>query len=381
LVNPTVNTWVHNFSRRPEGKHLPYALACEINNSCFIHLARFASNSNWTRAILEGTPIPFTALDEFRGLFQIIVNNWRAQGLKHRQLSHYSSPPSTWFSPETSKEASKKAAKTSDNASPGNKPAGRNGGGAVPPQASNSTRLDTKDPHFGMIIVPDNIRHGPQLPSGKQLCLPFTVHGKACTNGYNCTNAHVTLTRASILDLKAIKRWGTNTPNVEWALGRPKRLSAASSAPTPASPKASSPPAQVSPQAVAANGSQASTTTNSHSVSTLATPVETLSTQELFARAAASAEPLLPVASLVSPPLTNLEVKHLLPASATNANVSSAKQQESPVNAFSTKQSAQGQKPAAPKQAFSLLPNEDNVLPSLLDGNESGDDPNDEIHC
>jgi hypothetical protein len=168
-------------------------------------------------------------------------------------LSHYSSPPSTWVSPEAMKEAAKKVAKTSDNASPSLKSGGRSGGN--PNQQSAASRPSAKDPTFGMIIVPDNIRHGPQLPSGKKLCLHFAAQGKACTNGYNCTNAHVTLNRASIPDLKAIKRRVTDSAQVEWAVGRPKRLGEASPAPTADSPQASLTPAQVTPLA-AANGSQ-----------------------------------------------------------------------------------------------------------------------------
>ena len=62
-------------------------------------------------------------------------------------------------------------------------------------------------------------------------------------------NAHVTLNRASIPDLKVIEHWVTDTAHVEWAVGRPKRLSEASSASTLESPQASLTPAQVSPPA------------------------------------------------------------------------------------------------------------------------------------
>ena len=252
LSDATVSRWATTFARRPEGRHLPYALALEINNNIFVQLTKFATNSKWTKAVLEGTEIPATALTDFRSMFDITVNNWRKVASTD-SLSHYSSPPSTYINPEVAKEAAKKAAKTSDTSSPSSKPTGRTGN--TPHQQSTPSRPAARDPTFGMIIAPDNIRHGPQLPSGKRLCLHFAVQGKACTNGYNCTNAHVTLNRASIPDLKAIERWVTDTTQVKWAVGRPKRLGEASSARTPESPQASPTPAQVSPPA-ATNGNQ-----------------------------------------------------------------------------------------------------------------------------
>jgi hypothetical protein len=252
LSDSTVACWVKNFSRRPEGKHLPYALALEINNSIFVQFTRFATSSTWTRAVLEGTEIPTTALTDFRSLFDITINNWRKISSTD-SLSQYSSPPSTWVPPEVAKEAAKKAAKTSDTSSPSAKSHGR--AGNAPSQQSAPSRPSAKDPTFGMIVAPDNIRHGPQLPSGKRLCLYFAAQGKACTNGYNCTNAHVTLNRASIPDLKAIERWVNDTAQVDWAIGRPKRLGEASNARPPEASQTSPTPAQVSPPA-ATNDSQ-----------------------------------------------------------------------------------------------------------------------------
>ena len=248
LVHPDVSHWVHTFARRPEGKHLPYALAFEINNGCFVQFARFASNSTWTRAVLEGSEIPHEALSEFGAVFLLTINNWRKISMT-LSLSHYSSPPSTWVSPEVLKEAAKKAAKTTEISSPSAKPAAKAGGASS--SSPTAPRISPKDPLFGMVIVPDNIRHGPQLSMGKRLCLPFSTHGKLCAHGYNCTNAHVTLTKASIPDLQAIERWVLTTPNVDWALGRPKRLTEADPATTPVSPPPPPPPAQVSPPAAA----------------------------------------------------------------------------------------------------------------------------------
>jgi hypothetical protein len=245
LVNPIVNNWVHSFTRRPEGKHLPYSLAFEINNGVFIHFAKFATSSTWTRAALEGTEIPISALADFNATFNVVLSNWRKISATD-SLSIYSSPPSTWISPETKKEESKKVAKTSEYSSPSSKPSNKSG---TTSNTSNSARLSPKDPLFGMVIVPDNLRHGPQLPTGKRLCLHFAGQGKACVHGYNCQQAHVTLNRASIPELKAIERWVLATPNVDWALGRPKRLTDSPPAATlnTDSPRATSAPAPVTP--------------------------------------------------------------------------------------------------------------------------------------
>lgn len=126
------------------------------------------------------------------------------------------------------KEAAKKVAKTSNNALPSSKSGGRLGG--TPNQQTAASHPSAKDPTFGKIDVPDNIRHDLQLPSGKRLCLRVAAQSKACTNGYNCTNAHVTLNRASIPDLNAIKPWVTDSAQVEWVVSRPKRLGETSSA-------------------------------------------------------------------------------------------------------------------------------------------------------
>lgn len=48
LVHPDVSNWVHTFTHCPKGKHLPYALAFEINNGCFVQFAHFTTKSTWT---------------------------------------------------------------------------------------------------------------------------------------------------------------------------------------------------------------------------------------------------------------------------------------------------------------------------------------------
>jgi hypothetical protein len=372
-----------NFARRQEGKHLPYALALEINNSIFVQFTRFATSSTWTRAVLEGTEIPATALTDFRGLFDITINNWRKISSTD-SLSQYSSPPSTWVPPEAAKEAAKKAAKTSENSSPSSKSIGRSGN--APSQQSAASRPSARDPTFGMIVAPDNIRHGPQLPRGKRLCLHFAIQGKACTNGYTCTNAHVTLNRTSIPDLKAIERWVTDTAQVDWAVGHPKRLGEASSARTPESPQASSTPAQVfstggyeRKSGLVIHNSNSSIRHYCSHVHILSvrltvkqagispsTNIENLSTQEIFARAAASADPPLPPSLTVSPPLTNPAVKRLLTASRPKPTIPP------------TQREAKTTKLVAPTTRAPTRTSTTNTLPPLLDGDNSDDDSDDE---
>ena len=155
----------------------------------------FATNSNWTHAILKGTEIPNMALNKFCSVFNIIINNNWQKISGTDSLSHYSSRPSTLVSavsPEATKEAAKKVAKTSYNLSPSSKPVGRSR--CMSNQQSTTSHLSTKAPTFKMIIVPNNIHHGLQLPSALWLCLHFAGQGKTCTNEqYKCTNAHVTL--------------------------------------------------------------------------------------------------------------------------------------------------------------------------------------------
>jgi hypothetical protein len=316
----------------------------------FIHFAKFATSSAWTRAALEGTEIPISALADFNATFNVVLSNWRKISATD-SLSIYSSPPSTWIAPETKKEESKKAAKTSEYSSPSSKPSNKSGTAS---NTSNSARLSTKDPLFGMVIVPDNLRHGPQLPSGKRLCLHFAGQGKACVHGYNCQQVHVTLNRASIPDLKAIERWVIATPNVDWALGHPKHLTDPPLASTlnPDSLRAAPAPAPVTP--VPAPATQA------------------LSSEEIFAWAVADADPPLPLPAFTSPPLTNAAVKRILQGQVSN---------ELPSTPTGTRP-ARASTHAAPRPS-PFLPTDNEPLPTLLtndDSDDEDDDDNDETH-
>ena len=89
------------------------------------------------------------------------------------------------------------------------------------------------------------------------------------------------------------------------------------------------------------------------------------STQQLFAQAAASADPLLPSATFMSPSLTNLAVKRILQAT--------IPQRTTPLVP---------RPPTARKRPASLSASvpraDDDALPPLLDGDESNDDSDDE---
>jgi hypothetical protein len=212
-------------------------------------MAQFATNANWGRAALEGTPIPASTLEGFQHLRAVVINNWNKFS-QASNLGPYLSPSSIWVSPKVAKESAKKAAKTSESASPGSQQAKTT---ALAQSATPTRNAAPPGPNseIGMVVVPDNIRSGPQLPTGKRLCLFFSGKGRRCTNGYNCPNAHVTLTKASIPELQAIERWVDNTPNVTWSSGRPHRLGALP-ATTPASPASTPTVPQVSPQAAPA---------------------------------------------------------------------------------------------------------------------------------
>jgi hypothetical protein len=258
LIKPNVRTWIEHFQRTPAGEHLPHSLAVDIHNNCLIQMAQFANHADWGRAVLEKTDIPTSALEAYQHLRSMAIVNW-SKCAQASTLGPYISPTATWVSPKAAKDA-KKAAKTNDTSSPSskqNRTTATNANTNQPTASSRSTTPGTSNPDFGMLVVPDNIRNGPQLPSGKRLCLLFTAKGRTCTNGYNCPNAHVTMGKASITELQAIERWVTNTAAVSWANGRPRRLtdnaqSTPSSSPAPSRPAA----AQASPPAAAADGTQ-----------------------------------------------------------------------------------------------------------------------------
>jgi hypothetical protein len=105
-----------------------------------------------------------------------------------------------------------------------------------------------------MVSAPDTIRHGPQLSSGKRLCLAFAVNGKSCPNGITCSGGHTSFQNVSIPDLQLIDRWVTDTANVSWIGGRPRRLNDPTTTTlAPATPPAHNAPAQVTPPGGANN--------------------------------------------------------------------------------------------------------------------------------
>jgi hypothetical protein len=249
LIRPQVRNWIEYFQRLPHGEHLPHSLAVDINNNCLIQMAQFATNANWGRAALDGTPIPASSLEGYQHLHAVVVNNWNKFS-QASNLGPYLSPSSIWVSPKTAKESAKKVAKTTDTASP-NSQQHRTTSSSQSTASRTSSSPGGPNSDIGMIVVPDNIRNGPQMPTGKRLCLLFSSKGRRCPNGYDCPNAHVTLTKASIPELQAIERWVDNTPNVTWSSGRPHRLGTIP-APTPAPPPSATPVPQVSPQAAPA---------------------------------------------------------------------------------------------------------------------------------
>jgi hypothetical protein len=249
LASHQVQLWLEHHTRTAHGEHLAYAIAQDIHNNCLIHIAQFALNATWIQASLEGTEIPASALDWYRSVHLSVIANIQKASMSD-SLGAYQSPPSTWVSPKAAKEAkdqAKKAAKTSETSSPNSRA----------PRASNSNtsnqqsqpRSGGSNPELGILLAPDNIRNGPQLPSGKRLCLLFTVKGRTCPNGFSCAGSHLTPRNATLPELQSVDRWVANTPNVSWVF-RPPALSApgASNQPIPSPTPAPSPAAPVTPQ-------------------------------------------------------------------------------------------------------------------------------------
>jgi hypothetical protein len=245
-----VQFWVEQFTRQTTGDHLPYAIALDINNNSIVHLAQFANDARWIQAVSQGADIPASALDYYRSVHNcVIANLQRASGSD--SLGSYQSPPSTWISPRV-----KKAAKTTETSSPSgarqqmrSAPTNQHQATASHQQAAHP-RTTTSNPDFGMLLVPDHIRNGPQLASGKRLCLLFAAKTRSCSNRSTCNGEHVTSHTASIPDLRTIDRWVTDTPNASW-VHRPAILRNHHTT-TPShsgSPAATMPSGQVSPSA------------------------------------------------------------------------------------------------------------------------------------
>jgi hypothetical protein len=245
LAQKDVHNWVETFTKTERGEHLPYALTLEMHNNCLSYFARFATDFSQINAVLTGQEIPFSALDFYHMLRANVLNNWQKASAADT-LGPYVSPLSTWVSPRVNKEASRKVAKTTETLTPGLKQPARTN--TTTTSQSMMPRSAGSNPNWGMIQAPNNIHHGPQLPSGKRLCLAFAVTGQSCSNRYNCANAHISMKNGSLPDLQAIDRWVTDTANITWAHRHPARLNDATATTTPATPPASTLAARVSPQ-------------------------------------------------------------------------------------------------------------------------------------
>jgi hypothetical protein len=218
-----VQFWVEQFTRQTTGDHLPYAIALDINNNSIVHIAQFANDAKWIQAVSQDTEIPASALDYYRSVHNsVIANLQRASGSD--SLGSYQSPPGSWISPRVAK----KAAKIAETSSPSgarqqmrSAPSNQHQGTAS--NQSANPRGSTSNPDYGMFLVPDNIRNGPQLASGKRLCLLFAAKGRSCSNRFTCSGEHVSSRTASIPDLRTIDRWITDTVNASW-VNRPAIL-------------------------------------------------------------------------------------------------------------------------------------------------------------
>jgi hypothetical protein len=254
LAQPDMKLWVDRFSRGTGGEHLPYSLILDLHNS-WIHLARFATNPKYIRAVLNEEEIPASALTFYKATHSSVISKWQ-KAVASDTLGPYVSPPSTWVSPKA-KEQAKKTPKHNESSTPGSSSKGQSGPGGPPDRRQpGGARAPGSDPTFGMIIAPDSVRNGPQLSSGKRLCLAFARKGKSCTQGFNCSHQHVSTRTATIPDLQTIEKWVADTPNVSWSTGRPHRLNETSTGGTvPPTPPANPGAPLVTPNAAAPEGS------------------------------------------------------------------------------------------------------------------------------
>jgi hypothetical protein len=93
LIHPQVRNWIEYFQHLPHGKHLPHSLAVDINNNCLIQMVQFATNANWGRAALDGTPIPASSLEGYQHFRAVVINNWNKFS-QASNLGPYLSPSS-----------------------------------------------------------------------------------------------------------------------------------------------------------------------------------------------------------------------------------------------------------------------------------------------
>jgi hypothetical protein len=194
------------------------------------------------------------------------INNWR-KAASGDNLGPYTSPPSTWTSPKATKEAAKKVSKVTETATPGAKSPHSTTTASTSGHQSAACTTGS-NPNYGMVSAPDTIRHSPQLS-----CLAFAVKGKSCPKGITCSGSHTSFQNVSIPDLQLIDRWVTDTANVSWIGGRPRRLNdPATMTPAPATPLAQNTPAQVTPLGGADNQGWYNRTSKPYLVRSFASP-------------------------------------------------------------------------------------------------------------
>jgi hypothetical protein len=251
FAQPDMKLWVDRFTRGNGGEHLPYALILDLHNS-WIHLSRMITEPRWIRAVMQNDEIPASAIAFFKATHTSVINKWQ-KAVASDTLGPYASPPSTWVSPKA-KEQAKKSNKGTVASTPagGQNPPARLSSGPDRRQQQ-AGRATGSDQNLGLIIAPDNVRNGPQLSSGKRLCMAFARMGKSCNQGLNCTGSHLTLKHASIPDLQTIEQWISNTANVSWAAGRPYRLNRVPPVTAPPIPPTHPAATQVTPEAANSN--------------------------------------------------------------------------------------------------------------------------------
>jgi hypothetical protein len=191
----------------------------EIHTS-FLPLVTFATKSEWIRKAINKEEIPASALAFHKATHAELLCRLNA-ACAGDNLGNYSSPSSTWVAfLKTKDQVKQKQSNGNGESSPlgGVRSSGDND------RSSNSTNNNAAT--MGMITVLPNIRNGPSLSSGQNICLPFVCKGDSCTVGRGCPNAHMTLRFSLVQDLTILDNWVTRTAGTEWA-AKPAKLVAA----------------------------------------------------------------------------------------------------------------------------------------------------------
>ena len=232
--NKNFETWFdHHLHGQSKAYWLAHSHISDAHN-VICNAAKIALNQASITSVLQNEPVNGKDIATFEQTLTFVVNKWNT-GYLTDSLSVFSAPPSTVpaaiTAQYTKQDANKRQKKDhpNDRQPNGQQPRQdqrrnsfgdfrgnhtRNGG------SGNGTGNTGSDPNRGFLLVePPNapIRSQPNLPRGRVPCLDFTAKGRSCSNGANCSYAHVTPNTIRAEEVSAYDDWIDSTPNLSYA--------------------------------------------------------------------------------------------------------------------------------------------------------------------